>query len=69
MAVVASPVMIHSIEEIPNFTHHACGLCINVGTISHDWLPAVKLAAIVVNDRSWFLDQSPLWSQGFGNRA
>ncbi|XP_065862893.1 hydroxyethylthiazole kinase [Euphorbia lathyris] len=54
----ASPAMIHSIEEIPDFTPHARALCINVGTLSPDWLPAMKAAAQVLTKlgKPWVLD-------------
>lgn len=41
----ASPAMLHSSDEIPDFTPQVDALCINIGTLSGDWLPAMKLAA------------------------
>ncbi|WCJ24184.1 hydroxyethylthiazole kinase family protein [Euphorbia peplus] len=54
----ASPAMIHSIQEIPDFTPHTHALCINIGTLSPDWLPAMKAAAEVVTQlgKPWVLD-------------
>ncbi|KAJ7979717.1 hydroxyethylthiazole kinase family protein [Quillaja saponaria] len=54
----ASPAMLHSIEEIPDFTPHAHALCINVGTISPSWLPAMKAAAELSSKlgKPWVLD-------------
>ncbi|KAJ4824821.1 hypothetical protein Tsubulata_049569 [Turnera subulata] len=52
LAAVASPAMIHSIEEMPEFTHHARTLCIKISTISHYWLSAMELG-VVANARFW----------------
>ncbi|KAK9931346.1 hypothetical protein M0R45_018623 [Rubus argutus] len=41
----ASPALLHTLEEIPDFTPQVHALCLNVGTLSADWLPAMKLAA------------------------
>ncbi|CAA0839965.1 Hydroxyethylthiazole kinase [Striga hermonthica] len=58
LAAGASPAMIHSIEEIPDFTPKVHALYINVGTLTPDWLPAMKMAAQVANDchKPWVLD-------------
>lgn len=54
----ASPVMIHSIEEIPEFTPKVNALCVNLGTITPEWLPAMKKAAevAIIEGRPWVLD-------------
>lgn len=54
----ASPAMIHSVDEIPEFTPKALGVCINMGTLTPDWLPGMKLAAEVANQckKPWVLD-------------
>ncbi|XWS13520.1 hypothetical protein CRYUN_Cryun36dG0044100 [Craigia yunnanensis] len=41
----ASPAMLHSSNEIPDFTPQVHALYVNVGTLSDNWLPAMKLAA------------------------
>ncbi|CAN4095888.1 unnamed protein product [Withania somnifera] len=63
----ASPAMIHSIAEIPEFTPKALALCINVGTLTPDWLPAMKLAAHVANqlNKPWVLDPVAAGSSSF----
>ncbi|KAF2285587.1 hypothetical protein GH714_005645 [Hevea brasiliensis] len=63
----ASPAMIHSIEEIPDFTPHARSLCINVGTLSSDWLPAMKAAVVLANKfrKPWVLDPVAAGASGF----
>ncbi|PKI46526.1 hypothetical protein CRG98_033083 [Punica granatum] len=54
----ASPAMIHSLEELPEFTPNAHALCINVGTLTSHWLPAMKAAAslAVQHGKPWVLD-------------
>ncbi|XP_022974515.1 hydroxyethylthiazole kinase [Cucurbita maxima] len=54
----ASPAMLHSIEELPDFTPNADALCINVGTLSAAWLPAMKFAAELAlkAGKPWVLD-------------
>ncbi|CAN1278816.1 Hydroxyethylthiazole kinase [Linum perenne] len=63
----ASPAMIHSLEEIPDFTPHANALCINVGTLSPSWLPAMKAAAelMVKLGKPWVLDPVAAGASGF----
>ncbi|KGN56779.1 hydroxyethylthiazole kinase [Cucumis sativus] len=54
----ASPAMLHSVEELPDFTPNADALCINVGTLSPAWLPAMKFAGelAVKAGKPWVLD-------------
>lgn len=63
----ASPAMIHSIEEIPDFAPKTQALYINVGTLTPGWLPAMKLAAMLANDggRPWVLDPVAAGASGF----
>lgn len=67
----ASPAMIHSINEIPEFTPKALGLCINVGTLTPDWLPSMKLAAQVANQlkKPWVLDPVAAGASSFRLKA
>lgn len=54
----ASPAMLHSLREIPDFTPMAHALCINVGTLTDDWLPAMMAAAELATQLGtpWVLD-------------
>ncbi|KAI5414765.1 hypothetical protein KIW84_040289 [Lathyrus oleraceus] len=58
LSVGASPTMVHSIQEIPDFTSRVSALCINVGTLS----PKSLLAMITITklcsqlDILWVLD-------------
>ncbi|KAL2530890.1 Hydroxyethylthiazole kinase [Forsythia ovata] len=71
LAAGASPAMIHSIEEIPDFTPKAHALYINVGTLTPDWLPAIKLAVQVANEnkKPWVLDPVAAGASGFRLKA
>lgn len=67
----ASPAMIHSILEIPDFTPHTQALLINVGTLTPEWLPAMKAAAGVANQlgKPWVLDPAAVGASGFRLKA
>ncbi|KAL5542493.1 hypothetical protein UlMin_010203 [Ulmus minor] len=54
----ASPAMLHTLEEIPDFTPQVHALCINIGTLSAAWLPAMKAAAehASKSGKPWVLD-------------
>ncbi|XP_058182130.1 hydroxyethylthiazole kinase [Rhododendron vialii] len=54
----ASPAMIHSLREIPDFTPRAAALCVNVGTLTAEWLPAMMAAAEAAGraGKPWVLD-------------
>ncbi|KAG6431284.1 hypothetical protein SASPL_109362 [Salvia splendens] len=67
----ASPAMIHSIEEIPEFTPKVHALYINVGTLTLAWLPAMKKAAAVANEskRPWVLDPVAAGASAFRLKA
>ncbi|KAF1898804.1 hypothetical protein Lal_00035563 [Lupinus albus] len=67
----ASPAMLHSIEEIHDFTPHINALCINIGTLSSSSLPAMKAAAAVCsgNGKPWVLDPVAVSASGFRMKA
>ncbi|KAI8004537.1 Hydroxyethylthiazole kinase [Camellia lanceoleosa] len=67
----ASPAMIHSLQEIPEFTPRADALCVNVGTLTADWLPAMKSAAQVAaqSGKPWVLDPVAAGASGFRLKA
>ncbi|KAK8661387.1 hypothetical protein V6N13_090992 [Hibiscus sabdariffa] len=54
----ASPAMLHSSTESPDFTPQVHALYINVGTLSDAWLPAMKVAAKLATkfNKPWILD-------------
>ncbi|XP_076896517.1 hydroxyethylthiazole kinase-like [Bidens hawaiensis] len=67
----ASPAMIHSVLEIPDFTPHTQAVLINVGTLTPEWLPAMKAAAGVANkfNKPWVLDPAAVGASGFRLKA
>ncbi|KAL8479781.1 hypothetical protein ACS0TY_026641 [Phlomoides rotata] len=67
----ASPAMLHSAEEIPDFTPKTHALYINVGTLVPDWLPAMKAAAQVAIEcnKPWVLDPVAAGASGFRLKA
>ncbi|CAL1384407.1 unnamed protein product [Linum trigynum] len=67
LAAGASPAMIHSLAEIPDFTPQAQALCVNVGTLSPSWVPAMKSAAelMVKLGKPWVLDPVAAGASGF----
>ena len=67
----ASPAMLHTLQEIPDFTPHVHALCLNVGTLSADWLPAMKAAAEFASKsgKPWVLDPVAAGASGFRLKA
>ncbi|XP_058724334.1 hydroxyethylthiazole kinase-like [Vicia villosa] len=67
----ASPAMVHSVEEIPDFTPRVSALCINVGTLSPDSLPAMITAAKLCSqlDIPWVLDPVAVSASAFRFKA
>ncbi len=43
LAAGASPAMVHAVEEITEFTALSNALCINIGTLSPDWIFSMKV--------------------------
>lgn len=54
----ASPAMVHSVDEAAEFTALSSALLLNVGTLSSDWVAAMKLTAMEANrlGTPWVLD-------------
>lgn len=63
----ASPAMLHSIEEIPDFTPRVKALCLNVGTLSPDSVPAMVTAARLCSQLGipWVLDPVAVSASSF----
>lgn len=51
LAVGASPVMAHAVEEVQDMVGIASALVINIGTLSSPWIEAMKLAVTTARDR------------------
>ncbi|XVF65028.1 hypothetical protein PTKIN_Ptkin09bG0213900 [Pterospermum kingtungense] len=67
----ASPAMLHSSTEIPDFTPQVHALYVNVGTLSENWLPPMKLAAELASkcEIPWVLDPVAAGASGFRLKA
>lgn len=51
LALGASPVMAHAIEEVSDMTSIASSLVINIGTLSPDWVEAMLIAGVKAKER------------------
>jgi len=58
LAAGSSPAMVHAAEEVDDFSAIASALCINIGTLSPDWVRSMKVAAEWYGRRGkpWLLD-------------
>jgi hydroxyethylthiazole kinase len=58
LALGASPAMVHSSEEVEAFADLSASLVVNIGTLSPDWVAAMRLAARRMCDagKPWVLD-------------
>jgi hydroxyethylthiazole kinase len=67
LAAGASPAMVHSLREVPDFTPRCDAVYVNVGTLSEDWLPSMRAAASA--GRPWVLDPVAAAASGFRMKA
>ncbi|CAO2173707.1 unnamed protein product [Urochloa humidicola] len=67
LAAGASPAMVHSLREVPDFTPRCDAVYVNVGTLSEDWLPSMRAAASA--SRPWVLDPVAAAASGFRMEA
>ncbi|CAM8902828.1 unnamed protein product [Rhodiola kirilowii] len=67
----ASPAMLHSVTEIPDFTPVVQAVCVNVGTLTDDWLPSMIAAAKIATKmgKPWVLDPVAAGASEFRLRA
>ncbi|SER38242.1 hydroxyethylthiazole kinase [Faunimonas pinastri] len=58
LAAGASPVMAHAPEEVEDFVAISGALVVNIGTLSSDWIAAMRLAALKAGaaGKPWVLD-------------
>ncbi len=58
LALGASPAMVHAVEEAEDFTAISSSLVINIGTLSPQWVEAMRRAAkkAVSQGKNWVLD-------------
>lgn len=71
LAAGASPAMVHSVDEVEDFGRIARALTVNIGTLSSDWIAAMKLAAAVYNaaGKPWVLDPVAVGATRLRNTA
>jgi len=67
LAAGASPAMVHSLREVPDFTPRCDSVYVNVGTLSEDWLPSMRTAASAGGP--WVLDPVAAAASGFRMEA
>lgn len=67
----ASPAMVHSAEELQDFTPNAQALCVNIGTLSADSIPSMTAATALAArlGKPWVLDPVAVGASGFRLRA
>ncbi|XP_020596196.1 hydroxyethylthiazole kinase-like [Phalaenopsis equestris] len=69
LAIGASPAMLSTLTEISDFTPGVDALCINIGTLSEDWLVSMTAAAAVEAGRPWVLDPVAVSASDFRMEA
>lgn len=52
LALGASPVMAHSIDEVEDIVKISSGLVINIGTLSEKWIESMERAMIAANEKN-----------------
>src|SRR3954470_23099246 len=58
LAIGAAPAMVHALEEVEEFTGISSALVVNIGTLSPQWVEAMRLAAqrAAALGKPWVLD-------------
>ncbi len=58
LAFGASPAMVHATDEVEEFAAISSSLVINIGTLSSEWIAAMRLAAMTMGrlGRPWVMD-------------
>jgi hydroxyethylthiazole kinase len=58
LALGASPAMVHAVEEAEDFTAISSSLVVNIGTLSPQWVEAMRRSAkkAVAQGKNWVLD-------------
>ncbi|KAG9447688.1 hypothetical protein H6P81_013816 [Aristolochia fimbriata] len=71
LAAGASPAMLHGLQEIPDFTPYVSGLCVNIGTLTADWVHSMKAAAAFCSQlgKPWVLDPVAVSASEFRMKA
>ncbi|XP_068659162.1 hydroxyethylthiazole kinase [Aristolochia californica] len=71
LAAGASPAMLHCLQEISDFTPHAGALCVNIGTLTAEWVHSMKAAAALCTQlrKPWVLDPVAVSASEFRMKA
>ena len=71
LALGASPVMAHAVEEVEDLVGLSGALVINIGTLSEPWIAAMRLAAVRARDAGvpWLLDPVGAGATRFRNET
>lgn len=71
LAAGASPAMVHCCDEVEEFVTITSGLLVNVGTLSSDWVAAMKLAILKAKSmgKPWVLDPVGAGATKFRTKA
>lgn len=71
LAIGASPAMVHAREEAAEFVPLAAALTVNIGTLSPEWLAAMREAATAARaqGRPWVLDPVAIGATAYRRRA
>lgn len=71
LAAGASPAMVHALEEAGEFAGIAGALSINIGTLSPDWVDAMKQAATAAKAKGtpWVLDPVAHFATAYRRRT
>lgn len=71
LAVGASPVMAHAVEEVEDLVGLSGALVVNIGTLSAPWIAAMRLAAMKAGASGvpWLLDPVGVGATSFRNET
>ncbi len=71
LAVGASPAMVHALDEVEDFAGISQALVCNIGTLSPEWIAAMRLAAQRMNrdGKPWVLDPVGCGATPYRTRA
>jgi hydroxyethylthiazole kinase len=71
LAFGASPAMVHATDEVEEFASISSSLVINIGTLSSEWIAAMRLAALTANrlGKPWVMDPVGAGATGLRTRT
>jgi hydroxyethylthiazole kinase len=71
LAFGASPAMVHATDEVEEFASISSSLVINIGTLSSEWIAAMRLAALTAKrlGKPWVIDPVGAGATGLRTRT